>query len=227
MIQNWFSRFPDDLSRSAADVLKSMQSAGEPFKDSERRDFTFVFGKFHSIQFAEAILAALKSSGMLGVADLYTGKGIDLSLDESQAFLTGLGNAQPQLKELCDELKRCGVRPQTKWQEVCGESPLPTIEEVAAAQAAVNVVPEFDQHSILLMANIKYAVKDGNVSDPSTWNGSFVFHAQELATVNGQDVAGASVVRFAVTGGLSDQGGANQQMIDSIKATIRSRMEEK
>ncbi|MBX3444276.1 MAG: hypothetical protein KF774_17875 [Planctomyces sp.] len=70
--------------------------------------------------------------------------GISLHTPDRQAMIDGLAAAGEWPGELRDAVKALGVEHRTPWQQFAGEEPLPTVEEIAAAQVELNRQQEIE-----------------------------------------------------------------------------------
>ena len=81
---------------------------------------------------AEGLLAAIQEAGLVGAAQVYLGRGIQLSLPAVQDKLTAIGLAHPELTTVCNQLKEIGITHGTRWRK--WGMGAPTLEQIAAAR---------------------------------------------------------------------------------------------
>jgi len=89
---------------------------------------------------AEGLLQAIQGAGLVGAAQVYLGRGMQLSLPQVQEKLTTIGQSAPALSALCAALKEIGITHGTRWQLLGVDQP--TVEQIAAARA-VNAFNEW------------------------------------------------------------------------------------
>lgn len=82
---------------------------------------------------AEGLLQALQGAGLVGAAQVYLVRGMQLNLPAVQDKLTALAVAVPDLADLCNGLKEIGITHGTRWQGFGVDQP--TIEQIASARA--------------------------------------------------------------------------------------------
>ena len=83
-------------------------------------------------QAAEGLLQAIEGAGLVGAAQVYLSRGMQLSLQAVQDKLTAIGLMVPALSDVCNALKEIGITHGTRWQGWGVEQP--TIESIAAAR---------------------------------------------------------------------------------------------
>lgn len=123
--------------RAVESVVMALSATVVTHLDSTPKNYAAMVRAF-GLTMAEAILKALKAAGLDGAAALYTGNGIDLSLDVTQQQLDALAVAVPQLADVCAALKAAGKRTAPQWQ-ASGLSKMPTEDEIKEAMAELSV----------------------------------------------------------------------------------------
>jgi len=83
-------------------------------------------------QAAEGLLQAIQGAGLVGAAQVYLTKGMQLSLSAVQEKLTAIGVSIPELAPVCDALKEIGITHGTRWQKWGVDAP--TLEQITAAR---------------------------------------------------------------------------------------------
>lgn len=83
-------------------------------------------------QAAEGLLAAIQGAGLVGAAQVYLTRGMQLSLPQVQDKLTTIGLAHPDLTGVCNALKEIGITHGTRW--VQWNVAQPTLEEITTAR---------------------------------------------------------------------------------------------
>lgn len=116
--------------KTASEVVASLAENITTHSDSSPKNYADMVRE-HGLEAAEGILKALKNGGLEGAAAVYTGAGIDLSLDVTQNRLHVLAMRVPQLAEVCKQLKFAGRVTMQQW-EASGLTSLPTEVAVIA-----------------------------------------------------------------------------------------------
>lgn len=109
---------------------------------------------------AEGLGAAIKAAGLEVAYITYATIGFDLSLDQTQEQLETLGNAVPELANLCATMKAIGRPLAKRWQRVGLES-LPSESDITAAIAEIDRVTTLRA----MIATINTAIVDGETVD--------------------------------------------------------------
>ena len=120
---------------SVSEVSASLSASVVTHRDSTPKNYAEMVRSFGLVA-AEGILQALTAANLHGAAAVYTGVGIDLSLDVSQQQLDALAAAVPQLADVCVELKLIGRRTAPRWQ-ASGLEQMPSDAEITAALASI------------------------------------------------------------------------------------------
>lgn len=95
---------------------------------------------------AEGLLQAIQGSGLIGAAQVYLVKGMQLSLPTVQDKLTAIGLEAPALAAVCNALKEIGITHGTRWQ-------LWGIERPTLEQLDIALAPITDQQKIAALIN--------------------------------------------------------------------------
>lgn len=87
---------------------------------------------------AEGLGAAMQAAGLHTAVIAYAARGFDLSLDKTRANLSAIAAAVPDLAAVCAALMAIGRPTKVRW-EYFGLGALPTVEQLTAAKAALQV----------------------------------------------------------------------------------------
>ena len=83
-------------------------------------------------QAAEGLLQAIQGAGLVGAAQVYLSRVMQLSLPQVQDKLEAIGLAVPALADVCNALNEIGITHGTRWQGWGVEQP--TLETIASAR---------------------------------------------------------------------------------------------
>ena len=122
-------------SSSVGEISASLSETVVTHRDSTPKNYAEMVRSFGLVA-AEGILQALTAANLHGAAAVYTGVGIDLSLDVSQQQLDALAAAVPQLAEACAAMKLIGRRTAPRWQ-ASGLEQMPSDAEITAALQSI------------------------------------------------------------------------------------------
>lgn len=124
--------------KTSTEILGILDTTVVKSTDSLPRNYSDVVNLF-GLEAAEGILQVLKGAGLDGAASIYTGRGIDLSLEVTQNQLTSIGTTHPEFSEICESLKNLGI---SRWKnyEKYGLTALPTEQDVSDALSYIGVL---------------------------------------------------------------------------------------